>query len=174
MIGDFLFFLFATAAVLGGLLVITRRNPVASVMFLIVVFFSLAGMFLLLDAHFIAALQIILYAGAIMVLFLFVVMLLNLGHGSWDDIRGPLGRLLAGAVGVALMATITRFFLAPDARVIAAPDPNPVQLAILERGAIGAVAHPLFTDYLVPFQATALLLLVAIVGTVVLARRREP
>ncbi len=174
MIVDFFFFLFAAMAVLGGLLVITRRNPVASVMFLIVVFFSLSGLFVLLDAHFIAALQVILYAGAIMVLFLFVVMLLNLGHARWDDIRGPLGRLLAGAVAVALVATVTRSFLGGEGPRAAVPETSPVREALAERGAVGAVAHPLFTEHVVAFEVTALLLLVAMVGTIVLARRRSP
>ena len=174
MIVDFLFFLFAGAAVLGGLLVITRRNPIASVMFLIVVFFSLSGMFLLLDAHFIAALQVILYAGAIMVLFLFVVMLLNLGHDTWDDVRGPLGRLMAGSTAVGLLGVVTRFFLTPGARPMSPSERGPVEAALEARGAVGAVAQPLFRDFIVPLEVTGLLILVAMVGTIVLARRQAP
>lgn len=173
MIADFLFFLFLVSAVLGSLLVITRRNPVASVMFLILVFFSLSGMFLLLDAHFIAALQVILYAGAIMVLFLFVVMLLNLGHMPWDDVRGPLGRLVAGSVALALLASVTKFFLT-EGGAPTAPARDPVEAALAARGAVGAVAEPLFRDFIVPLQVTGLLLLVAMVGAIVLARRKAP
>jgi NADH-quinone oxidoreductase subunit J len=174
MIQDFLFFLFAAGAVLGSILVITRRNPVASVLFLVVVFFCVSGLFLLLDAHFIAALNVILYAGAIMVLFLFVIMLLNLGHAAWTDMRGPLGRLLAGSAAVAFLAVATRYLFAAGPRVADEPTVSAMRAAIVEQGAVGVVARPLFEQYMVPFQLTGLLLLVAIVGTIVLARRRAP
>lgn len=174
MIGDFLFFFFAVTSVLGSLLMVTRRNPVASVLFLVLVFFSLSALFLMLDAHFIAALQVILYAGAIMVLFLFVVMLLNLGYGSGEDIRGPLGRFLAGSLGLALLATITRLLLVGDAPSMAERGGTAMRALMAEKGAVGAVAEPLFQHYMVPFEATGLLLLVAMVGAIVLARGRAP
>jgi NADH-quinone oxidoreductase subunit J len=158
MIADFLFFLFAAASILGSVLVITRKNPVASVLWLVVVFFSLSGMFLLLEAHFIAALQVILYAGAIMVLFLFVVMLLNLGHGAEEDIRGPLGRFLAGTLGLALAGTVTKFFLGDGAPPLGEGE-NVMRAAMAEKGVVGAVAEPLFREYVVPFEVTGLLLL---------------
>ncbi|MFQ5677926.1 MAG: NADH-quinone oxidoreductase subunit J [Gemmatimonadota bacterium] len=172
MITDFLFFSFAVATILGALLVITRRNPVASVMYLVVVFFSLSGLFLLLGAQFIAALQVILYAGAIMVLFLFVVMLLNLGHAPRERFGRPLGRFIAGSLGIALVATVTKLLLMDARPLPSGPGGLPAPLA--GKGAVELVAEPLFLAYAVPFEVTGLLLLVAIVGTVVLARRRAP
>jgi NADH-quinone oxidoreductase subunit J len=173
MIADFLFFLFSATAVVSGLFVITRENPVASVMFLVVTLFSLAGLFVLLDAHFIAAVQVIVYAGAIMVLFLFVVMLLNLGHERTAEFRGPLSRMAAGALALAL-AGFTARFLVGGTPAETEGGRQALQAVLDARGAVGAVAVPLFRDYLVPFEVTSLLLLVAIVGAVVLARRREP
>jgi NADH:ubiquinone oxidoreductase subunit 6 (subunit J) len=85
-----LWWVFASIAVGGGLGMVTRKNPVASLLFLVLTFFSLAAIYVLLGAHFIAAIQIIVYAGAIMVLFLFVIMLLNLGHDYQADLRGGL------------------------------------------------------------------------------------
>lgn len=173
MIADFLFFLFSATAVVSGVFVITRENPVASVMFLVVTLFSLAGLFVLLDAHFIAAVQVIVYAGAIMVLFLFVVMLLNLGHERTAEFRGPLARMAAAALGLAL-AGFTARFLVGGTPAEAEGGREALQALLDARGAVGAVAVPLFRDYLVPFEVTSLLLLVAIVGAVVLARRQEP
>jgi len=172
MIVEFLFFLFGATALVSSVFVITRENPVASVMFLVVSLFSLAGMFVLLDAHFLAAVQVIVYAGAIMVLFLFVVMLLNLGHARTAEFRGPFARMLAGSLGVALVAFLGR--MVAGAGGAAPTGDSPVLAALEQRGAVGAVAIPLFREYLVPFEVTSILLLVAIVGAVVLARRRSP
>ncbi len=170
MIAEFVFFLFAATSVVSAVFVITRENPVASVLFLVVTLFSLAGLFVLLDAHFIAAVQVIVYAGAIMVLFLFVVMLLNLGHARLAEYRGAFARMLAGSLAVAFTAFAGRLLLAEAP----AGGGTALQQALEERGAIGAVAIPLFRDYLIPFELTSILLLVAIVGAVVLARRQAP
>jgi len=85
------FWIFGVIAMAGGLLCITRKNPVGSALWLVVTLFALAAMYVLLDAQFIAALQVLVYAGAIMVLFLFVIMLLNLGRPGPTDIKGPVG-----------------------------------------------------------------------------------
>jgi NADH-quinone oxidoreductase subunit J len=173
---EFLFFLFSAAALLSAVFVITSRNPVSSVMFLIVTLFSLAGLFVLLEAHFLAAVQVIVYAGAIMVLFLFVVMLLNLGHAEMPDFRGSLARMLAGTFGLALAAFTAWTLLTGSDELTAgaAGAPDPIRAALAARGAVGAVAVPLFTTYLVPFEVTSLLLLVAIIGAVVLGRKEAP
>src|SRR5262247_3121015 len=123
----------------SALLCITRKNPVASALWLVVTLFALAGMFVLLDAQFIAVLQVLVYAGAIMVLFLFVIMLLNLGRPGPSDIKGPLG------VGVAvLLGGLMLFLLKPLGH---ATLPTSIQLpagsvAALQqqRGIVGAVA----------------------------------
>ena len=158
------FWIFGVIAMLSALLCITRRNPVGSALWLVVTLFALAAMFALLDAQFIAAMQVLVYAGAIMVLFLFVIMLLNLGRPGPTDIKGPVGLLL------------TTVLLRPLSH--AAP-PDAVQLppgliaAAQEReGMVGAVAGPLFDTYLIPFEIASLLLLAAIVGAVVLAKRK--
>jgi len=165
-----LFWAFAGVAVVSALLCITRRNPVASALWLVVTMFQIAALFVLLDAQFIAVLQVLVYAGAIMVLFLFVIMLLNLGRNSVSDIRGPAGlavaTLLAGAVGLQL------FIVARSAPPGSPAGASPLALAEQTEGMVGVVARPLFTTYLVPFEITSVLLLVAIVGAVVLAKRQ--
>jgi len=175
MILDFVFFLFAAGAVIGSILMVTRRNPVASAIFLIAVFFCISGLFLLMEAHFIAVLNVILYAGAIMVLFIFVIMLLNLGHAEWRDLRGPVGGLVVGSVAVAFLGVMTRFLLGGGEPVIGrTPAGDALQAAAAEQGVVKVLAEPLFRDYTVPFEIAGLLLLVAIVGTILLARRETP
>ena len=168
---ELLWWVFAALAIGGAIGMITGRNPVASLLFLVLTFFSLAAIYVLLGAHFIAATQVIVYAGAIMVLFLFVIMLLNLGTDYHSDVRRGLwiviGFVAAGIVGFAL----TRGLTGPE---VAASGANgaAVDAAVRELGAVGAIAQPLFRDWLVPFELTSLLLLVAAIGAVLLAKRR--
>ena len=175
MIESVFFLLFAVMAAGGGIMMIASRNPVTSLMYLVMTFFALSGIFVMLDAHFLAAVQIIVYAGAIMVLFLFVIMLLNLGHREEIDMRSHLARLVALVVGSGLFAVVAALVLRGEQSSLARNDGGELMDAILRsRGAVGAVAEPLFTSYLVAFELTSLLLLVAIVGAIVLARRRAP
>jgi NADH-quinone oxidoreductase subunit J len=164
-----IFWGFAGSAVASALLCITRRNPVASALWLVVTLFALAALFVLLDAQFIAVLQLLVYAGAIMVLFLFVIMLLNLGRAGPTDLKGPaglgVGVLLAGLLLVQLLGL--RRGSAPPGLVAGG-----MARAAAEQGMVPAVARPLFSTYLVPFEITSVLLLAAIVGAVVLAKRR--
>ena len=172
---EFFFLMFLVMAAMGSVLVIASRNPVASLMFLVLTLFSLAGLFVLLDAHFLAAVQVIVYAGAIMVLFLFVIMLLNLGNERTSDVRGLAGRgtaLIAGAALFAGLATIVSRGSLTD--MAGGMGSETVQAVLESRGAMGAIADPLFRNYMVPFEVTSLLLLVAVVGAVVLARRKAP
>ena len=165
-----LFWTFAGIAVVSAVLCITRTSPVASALWLVVTLFQIAALFVMLDAQFLAVLQVLVYAGAIMVLFLFVIMLLNLGRLSVSDIKGPVGlavaAFLAGALGLQLFIVART---APPADVSLPPG----ALAAVERaeGMVAAVARPLFGAYLVPFEITSVLLLAAIVGAVVLAKR---
>jgi NADH-quinone oxidoreductase subunit J len=160
---------FGALAVLSALACITRRSPVASALWLVVTLFSLAALFVVLDAQFIAVLQVLVYAGAIMVLFLFVIMLLNLGRAGPTDLKGPLGLgvgvLLAGLLLVQLLA-LRRAGAGGGPALGGLPAATPGQ------GMIASVARPLFTAYLVPFEITSMLLLAAIVGAVVLAKRK--
>ncbi|MFN2566280.1 MAG: NADH-quinone oxidoreductase subunit J [Gemmatimonadaceae bacterium] len=169
----FHFYLFGILAVASALLFVTRKSPVAAALWLVSTMFSLAAMYIMLDAHFIGAIQVLVYAGAIMVVFLFVIMLLNLGRpAELADVRGLAWRLAAGAVGLAILAqifTLTRPRFAERFRV--AEGYGAEQVA--RRGAIAPIAEPLFNEYLLAFEVTSVLLLVAIVGAVVLGKPRR-
>jgi NADH-quinone oxidoreductase subunit J len=172
------FWAFAAVAVAAALLCVTRKSPVASALWLVVTMGALAAIYVLLDAQFIAAIQILVYAGAIMVLFLFVIMLLNLGQRGPTDMRGWVGRgvALLFAAGLVLQLSILgRVVLAEGFGSQTAAYPLPAgELERLQqaRGAVGMLADPLFRQYLVPFEVTSVLLLAAIVGAVVLAKRK--
>jgi len=173
-----LFWGFAGVAVASALLCVTRKSPVASALWLVLTMAALAGIYVLLDAQFIAVIQVLVYAGAIMVLFLFVIMLLNLGPGGPTDRRGWFAGAIAALFGAALVAQLwalsrgvgTEGFAAQTA---AYPLPaGELQRLQASQGAVGMVAEPLFHQYLVPFEITSVLLLAAIVGAVVLAKRK--
>jgi NADH-quinone oxidoreductase subunit J len=170
-VSELLWWVFASMAVGGGLGMVTRKNPVAALLFLVLTFFSLAALYLLLGAHFIAAIQIIVYAGAILVLFLFVIMLLNLGHDYQADIRGG-GWIVAGFASAGVIGYfLSRAFLGPQPMQVDA-QAAAIEAAVAESNAVGAIALPLFRDHVVAFEIVGLLLLVAIVGAVLLAKRR--
>ena len=166
-----LFWVFAGLALASALTCITRRSPVASALWLVVTLFALAALFVLLDAQFIAVLQLLVYAGAIMVLFLFVIMLLNLGHPGPMDVKGPVGVGTAFLLGGVLLFQLWILRQAAPPASIQLP-PGSVARLQQEQGLVGAVARPLFDTYLIPFEITSLLLLAALVGAVVLAKRR--
>ncbi len=179
------FYFFAAVAVVSALLCITRRNPVTAALWLVGTMFSLAAIFVLLNAHFIAAIQVLVYAGAVMVLFLFVIMLLNVGHTRSDLRRAGFWFVAVLAVGLlsAQLLPLSRYTperLALEySRTEAFSNPDQVfpggpaaREATQQEGVVGAVSRPLFETYLVPFEVTSVLLLAAIVGAVVLAKRR--
>lgn len=168
----FAFWFFAGAAILASFLCITRRSPVSSALWLITTLFNVAALFVLLDAHFLAAVQVLVYAGAIMVLFLFVIMLLNLGDAApGENPRWSPSRVVGFLAGLGLLAEllVLRSAVPPDA--IRLP-PGVVAREMAGHGAVQSLAVPLFQAYLVPFEITSLMLLAAIVGAVVLAKRR--
>jgi len=165
------FWIFGVIAMGSALLCITRKNPIACALWLVVTLFALAALFVLLDAQFIAVLQVLVYAGAIMVLFLFVIMLLNLGRPGPTDIKGPLGLLGATVLAGALLLLLRPLGEAPLPAGIQLP-PGAVAALQQQRGIVGSVATPLFDTYLVPFEIASVLLLAAIVGAVVLAKRK--
>ncbi|MBA2564848.1 MAG: NADH-quinone oxidoreductase subunit J [Gemmatimonadetes bacterium] len=169
------FYLLAGLAVATSVLVVTGRNPVASLLFLVLSFFCLAGLFVTLEAHFLAAIQILVYAGAILVLFLFVIMLLNLGQGE------P-GLGLPSVPVLALSALSGLAFVALLVFTVREADIAPITPARIEAvdlagqatvGSTEAIGTALFRDFLLPFEVTSLLLLVAMVGAVVLAKRER-
>ena len=168
----FHFYLFGIVAVLAAILFVTRQSPVAAALWLVTTMFALAAMYILLDAHFIGAIQVLVYAGAIMVVFLFVIMLLNLGHASdVADARGRGWKLVAAGVGVALLAQILAL---TRARVQPAIPEGFLARQTEAEGVIVPIAGPLFREYLLAFEVTSVLLLAAIVGAVVLGKRRSP
>ncbi len=170
-----LFVLFTVVAAGGAAGVVTGRSPVASLLFMIATLASVAGIYVLLEAHFLAAVQVIVYAGAIMVLFLFVIMLLNLGHEYQADVKFGLWFLLAFVVTGLTAGVLTMGFSDAGAAGTSADAATgqAIDAAMREKGVVGAIADPLFTDYVVAFELTGLLLLVAIVAAVALAKPRD-
>ena len=165
----FLFYLFAGLAIGGAIGVVMAKSPIGSLLFMVVTLGAMAGTFVLLEAHFLAAIQIIVYAGAIMVLFLFVIMLLNLGHDYKKDLKGGAFAVMSFAVtgGIAGL-------MAQQLGVTGIKDGvggESIDALIAEHGAVGAIATELYTTYVVPFEITGILLLVAIVGALVLAKK---
>ncbi len=164
-----LFYVLAVVAVAASALVIGQRSPIYSVMLLIVSFAALAGLYVLLNAPFVAVIQIIIYAGAILVLFLFVVMLLNApkeGPGPWQRLAaGPrrFGVVLGAVFAAELVWAVWHAATAKDA-VGASASAQSVE-------SVRAIGQVLYTDYAFPFEVTSLLIIVAMVGAVVLAKR---
>jgi NADH-quinone oxidoreductase subunit J len=168
----FHFYLFGVVAIASALLFVTRKNPVVAALWLVNTLFCLAALYVMLDAQFIGVIQVLVYAGAIMVVFLFVVMLLNLGHPAQiADARGVWWKLAAGGVGLALLAQVAALSRSDAAPSLSLP-PGYAAAQITEQGAIAGLAGALFRDYLLAFEITSVLLLSAIVGAVVLGRRR--
>jgi NADH-quinone oxidoreductase subunit J len=166
----FNFYVFGIVAIVAALLFVTRKSPVAAAMWLVTTMFALAALYIMLDAQFIGAIQVLVYAGAIMVVFLFVIMLLNLGHPSEvADARGRGWQLVATAVGIAMLAQI---FALTRAHVQPRIPEGYLARQIEYRGVIAPIADPLFNEYLLAFEVTSVLLLAAVVGAVVLGRRR--
>src|SRR5918996_3559941 len=176
---EVVFYVFAVAAIVSATLCILQRNPVSAALWLVSTMFSLAAIYVLLNAQFIAAIQVLVYAGAVMVLFLFVIMLLNLGHAE-SDIRGPstvaATLVIVGLLAIELIALFTyspRKLASELAQWPTFTDPatafvagDLTQRATEAQGVVGAVAAPLFQIYLIPFEITSILLLAAMVGAV--------
>lgn len=167
MTASILFFVFAVLAIAGGLGMLISRNPVNSALWLILNLFCIAGLYLTLNATFIAVVQILVYAGAIMVLFVFVIMLLNLSElpklriVDWR-------RVLAFAVGVGILGQLAYVIAAA---LDALPQPVTLEQAA-EGGSVDVLAKALFTQYAFPLEVIGILLLVATIGAVMLAKRR--
>jgi NADH-quinone oxidoreductase subunit J len=165
-----IFAILAGAAVAGALFTITRKNPVAAVMSLVATFFALAGIYATLNAHFLAVLQVLVYAGAIMVLFIFVVMILNREEVEPISFRGIITRgvgVLASIFGVLIavrLVLVTRDTALMKGPTAALPD---------DYGTVGAAGLSLFKDFIYPFEAISLLLLVAVVGGVLVSRSHK-
>lgn len=177
----FLFLLLATVAVAASIAMITARNSVHSALFLVVVFFCLAVLYLTLNAEFLAVVQIVVYAGAIMVLFLFVITLLNPGREESDD-RLRSQRPAAVALGLALLAELALLLRTGAVRDLlgAFPPARPFAEQITatfttgpgDLGNTQAIGFELFSAYLLPFEVVSIVLLLAVIGVIVLAKRQ--
>jgi NADH-quinone oxidoreductase subunit J len=165
------FYTLATISVVTALLVITNRNPVRSALFLVANFFVLAAIYVTLSAEFIAAVQVIVYAGAIMVLFLFTIMLLNIGVPEALRERGGL------RVSVALLLAVVFFVALLSAGSLSGPGKasNASAATLQSGGSVEAIGKALFDTngpWLFPFELTSVILLMGVVGSVILAKRR--
>lgn len=161
MLETALFGIFALVAVVTAILVITRKNPVISALFLIINFFSIAGLYLLLNAQFLAVTQIIVYAGAIMVLFLFVIMLLNL-----ENEQAIKEKLKKGVVNLSIVLGVA-FLIELLLIYWKAPVKNKIQ----NIGTVEQIGQVLYTDYSLAFLAIGFLLITATIGAILLAKR---
>jgi NADH-quinone oxidoreductase subunit J len=157
---ELLFYIFSGGMLFFGLMTITNRNPVNSAIFLVLVFFFMAGLFVLLNAFFLAAVQILVYAGAIMVLFLFVIMLLNITEEEKRKIHwfGAIGSLL-------ILIFLTIEF------VILFRKMEPLQNSSNLIGSTEAMGRLLFSKYMLPFEVASVLLLVAMIGVILLSKK---
>ena len=159
---SFFFYLFAVILILASLAVVLARNPLYNVLSLVVVIFSLSSLFILLEAFFVGIILLLVYAGAVLVFFLFVVMCLNLNAQTFTTIQQSRFRLLGWIIGALFLYEI---YIAIKSLLQAGPLP-----ASSIRGTIEIIGKILFTDYLLPFELTSVLLLIAIFGIVSLAQ----
>jgi len=166
MMLELIFLYFATVILLSAVLIITRRNPIHSVMFMLLLFFHIAGVFVLLNAEFLAAVQLIVYAGAILILYLFVVMLLNVDRESSAARANRYWPWMVG-FGVVIASEI---ILLVSRGTFSASGEQTIQLASIGVRELGGL---LYRNYLVPFEAASIILLVGLVGAVMLAKKRS-
>jgi len=171
IISGLAFYFFAGILLLSAVLVITARNPVHSVLFLILAFFNSAGLFILLGAEFVGMIMVIVYVGAVAVLFLFVVMMLDI---SFSDLRKgamqyvPIGLIIGAVLLFELIAVFGTWSLS-DEKIANLGSPTPE--GVVNTEALGRV---IYTDYILAFQGAGLILFVAMVGSIVLTHRRRP
>jgi NADH-quinone oxidoreductase subunit J len=170
MLQPIAFYLFAAVTLLSAFLVITAKNPVHSVLFLILAFFNAAGLFVLLGAEFVAMILVIVYVGAVAVLFLFVVMMLDTGFaelrkGAMQYV--PLGLLIGGVLMAELIMVFSAWEFVPEVTAnLASP--------VTDMKNTESLGRILYTDYVYAFQIAGLILLVAMIGAIVLTHRKRP
>jgi len=166
------FYIFAGVALAFSVMTVLRKNPVSSAFSLVLVFFSFAGIYAILGAHLIATLQVLVYAGAIMVLFVFVVMLLNSDSPSFDLRRTPaLFRVAAALVCLALFVLFVRVF--KNSPSLVQPGAFTAEAVDAAGGNTRVISELMFSEYVLPFELTSVLLLAGIVGAVALAKRHS-
>ncbi len=161
-ITQLLFWILSAVALVSALMVVTSKNPVYSVLWLIVTFFTISGHYILLNAQFLAVVNIIVYAGAIMVLFLFVIMLMNLNKDT-EPQKNKWLKLVGAVAGGCLLLVLVAALRTTETRM--------TELATGDIGLIQNLGKVLFNDYVVPFEISSVLFLSAMVGAVVMGRR---
>lgn len=167
----FAFWGFAALTILGSLFVITRKNLIAAVMGMVGTFFALAALYMLLYAHFLAIIQMLVYAGAIMVLFVFVIMIVNKPEDEPYALTGRAGKALAGLAMAYLVFRIGSVLVDVPSTLTSVQNAAPARTAAGDDwGSTAAVGMNLFNDYLFPFEAVSILLLIAVVGAIAIAR----
>lgn len=171
IIAGLAFYLFAIIAVAGAVMVISSRNPVHSVLWLVLVFFNAAGLFVLLGAEFLGMTLVVVYVGAVAVLFLFVVMMMDINlqtlREGWAEYV-PLGAVIGLVLLAELITVGGAWMFAPDVSSLRA---EPIPEGVTNTAALGAV---IYTDYVYLFEAAGLVLLVAMIGAIVLTHRKRP
>ena len=173
MIQALVFYLFATVTVLSAVMVVTSRNPVHSVLFLILAFFNAAALFLLMGAEFIAMMLVVVYVGAVAVLFLFVVIMLDINFTALRQgfqTYLPIGLLIGVVLFVEILISLGAWSIGPE-MIAAASAPTPAPADVSNTKAIGKL---LYTQYVLLFQISGLILLVAMIGAIVLTLRQRP
>ncbi|MEW6195828.1 MAG: NADH-quinone oxidoreductase subunit J [Bacteroidota bacterium] len=163
-----LFILLATIAAVTSVLMITRKNAVISAVFLVLNFFALAGLYLLLNAQFISVVQIIVYAGAIMVLFLFVLMLLRTENENQILTDKKPIKYFAILISVFVFLQLAFLIFKGNPSKVLTPD----EIASINTGTIQNIGRELYTNYIIPFEAAGFLLLAATIGAIVLAKKK--
>jgi NADH-quinone oxidoreductase subunit J len=162
------FYYLAAASIASALLAVTRRNPVHSVLWVLALFMHVAGVFLVVGAEFLAAVQVIVYAGAILVFYLFVLMLLDLPR---EESGRPFGAHWPLAAGAGIVFASLAWYAGGSARYLGTAAPPRVDGPAF--GSLRAVGDVLFTRFALPFEIVSLILLAAIVGTIAIAKRKE-
>ncbi len=162
-----LFYALAAVTLISGVFVVFLRRPIHNVLFMILTMIGLACLFILLHAEFLAMVQIIVYAGAIMVLFLFVIMLLNLD----EFVMPPEHRRVRYGIGIVLAMMLVVFLIPTSRSIISSPTAQVVATDSATLTNTEIIARELFTTYLLPFEIASILLLAAIVGTVIIGKR---
>jgi NADH-quinone oxidoreductase subunit J len=171
MIAALAFYAFAAVLIASAVMVVTSRNPVHSVLFLILAFFNAAGLFLIAGAEFLAMILVIVYVGAVAVLFLFVVMMLDIDFAQLREgfqRYAPFGAVIGGILLLELFMVVTVWRFAPEAAALRL-NPNPEGVTNAE-----ALGRILYTDYIYLFQGSGMILLVAMIGAIVLTHRARP
>ena len=165
-----IFYIFAALSVFGALGVLFLKDPIHCALSLVGTFFCLGSIYVMLNAEFVAVIQVLIYAGAIMVLFLFVLMLLSSKDTEMSSNKWTVGKILAGLLSIGIFVQIVYLFTGNELK-LGPKGEYPIEV-VEEIGSITLIGRLLFTDYILSFEIIVILLLVAVIGAVVIAKRK--